>query len=189
MEKKIRAQAGGANYWDELATSYAELSGHSAELRFLQPNPLNGTVMNMLGAIYPYLQGLKNDTPEGELASFKDNFTAAVGTLQTADQKRKLAMVLGELQKFALKDDTYLSAILKGRTPEQAASNIIDESIFSDQKKFDKLMSKKPKRILKEAEKDPIMVMAQLLMPKFESCHQSISIYRTDEKSAGGKSS
>ena len=168
MEQKIRAAAPGKDHWSKLAKSYSELSGHVMELSFLQPNPMAGTVMNILYPLNEYITAAENETSEGEMNQMKENFLSVAGTLDNDDEKKRLTMALAMMKKYAQPNDTYVGEILGTRTPAQAAEYIIKESLLNDKDKLEKLFNKKPKKFLKQVDKDPIFNMAKMLPPKFQ---------------------
>ncbi len=177
MEQKIRSAAGTENdYWTPLIKSYEELSGHVMELNFLQPNPLYGTVMNMLYPLNEYIQKAESGADEGELNQMEENILSVAGTLNTPDEKEKLAMVLSLMTQYADPTDTYLNDIMGGRSPAAAAEYIISESLLNDKDKLEKLFSKKPKRFLKQVDKDPIFHMARILPPMY---NEAVSLFRS----------
>lgn len=54
MEKKIRANATGKTYWDDMAKYYVDLSKYGSELRFLAPSPMSGSTLSLLHTINQY---------------------------------------------------------------------------------------------------------------------------------------
>lgn len=175
MEQKIRAAAPGVDHWDKLAKSYAELSQNVMELNFLQPNPMAGTVMNIIHPMNEYLTALEKEGDESEIESMESNFISAAGSINTPEEKKALTRMLRYMMKYRGANDTYINDLFGSRNAEQAAEFVLSETLMNDKDKFEKLLDKKPKKVLKKLEKDPIFMMAKVLPPKFQS---AVNLFR-----------
>ncbi|HUR30446.1 MAG TPA: S46 family peptidase, partial [Saprospiraceae bacterium] len=124
MEQKIRANATGKTYWDDMQSYYNVLSKHGPELRFLAPGALSGKILPLMYTIHEY-QTLANDNYENptsaEFEALEKKMIELAPAVNDPKEITNLAMVLGELKKFAQADDQYIQTILDGKTPEAAA--------------------------------------------------------------------
>ena len=161
MEQKIRANATGKTYWDDMQNYYNVLSKHGPELRFLAPGALSGKILPLMYTIHEY-QTTANDNYENtELEGLEKKMIELAPAVNDPKEIRNLAMILGELKKFATADDQYIQTILNGRTPEVAAKEILKETVFADEKDLAKLLEKDSKKFLRK--KDPLLQAAVLL--------------------------
>ena len=166
MERMIRAKASSDEPWVKLTEYYDELSPRMGELQHLSPNPQwHGKTITLLHTLYQY-QMMASENPEDEqLGAMKDGILQAADGIDSEKERMLLGMVLGELKASADPGDDYIDEILDGRTPEVAANEIMDKTVFADQDKLAKLLDK-PKKAAKG--KDPLWEMAALLIPEFQ---------------------
>src|SRR5687768_14149491 len=155
MEQKIRANAAGKTYWDDMVVYYNTLSKHGPELRFLAPTSLSGNILPLMYTINEYSK-LAAENPESpELEGLEKKMMELAPAVNDPLEVRKFAMILGELQKFAGPEDDYIHTILDGRTPNAAAKAILTETVFASEKDLDKLLDKSTKKFLRK--KDPLV--------------------------------
>lgn len=168
VRQKSGAAASGNDYWKQLSESYQELNGHASENRFLANSPFGGSALQLAYATYSYID-LKSqeDASEGDLEAAKGQIQGLAESLSGPYQELYLSTLLTELKNNAEADDDYVREILKGRTPEVAAKEILAKTIFTDAKKMDKQLGKKAKKLQKS--KDPVIRMGQLFVPKFQA--------------------
>ncbi len=162
MEKKIRSKS-TADPWDKLTTDYNAMGPQVPELQFLDPRSSGSTV-----ALMHELHELKDKVASGEtegLEDLKSNIRTTSADMTSEDEPELLATVLRELKKFADPGDTYIDDILNGRSPEDAAADILKKTDFTNSNKVDKLMDKKPEKIVKD--NDIVMKMSDQLMPLY----------------------
>lgn len=165
MEQRIRKNAGDKKYWDEMVSFYNELSKYSSELRFLTPTPISSAALPYLYGVNQYYK-LASENPESpELEEMRKNLIDNVEVLQDPKAGSGLAMVLGELNKFAGPEDTYLKTVLDGRTPQETAAKLLHKSDFGSKKDLEKFLDKDVKKFLKT--KDPVVVMANNLYDEY----------------------
>jgi hypothetical protein len=188
MEEKIKANAKGKTYWDDMANYYVDLSKHGSELRFLAPSPMSGSALVMLHVIYEYNR-LAEENPESpELEGLEKKMMEMAPSLKDPKEVKTFGMVLGEVKKFAQTDDEYINSILDGRTPEVAAQEILSSTVFVDDKELAKLFDKDPKKFTKK--KDPLMEASALMVPEYNDAvkaFQSTGVARKqlEQKVAG----
>lgn len=161
MEQKIRANAAGKTYWDDMQSYYNVLSKHGPELRFLGPTQLSGSILPLMYTIHEYTVVAAENPESPDLAGLEKKMMELAPSVRDPKEVRSFAMVLGELQKFAKADDQYIRTILDGRTPEVAAKEILSETVFASEKDLDKLLDKSTKKFIRK--KDPLIHAAQLL--------------------------
>jgi peptidase S46-like protein len=165
MEKKIKANAKGKTYWDDMANYYVELSKHGSELRFLAPSPMSGTALSMLHVINEYKKLATENPDSPELEGLEKKLMEMAPALKDPKEIKTFGMVLSEVKKFAQADDEYINTILDGRTPEVAAKEILASTVFANEKDLDKLFDKDPKKFTKK--KDPLIEAASLMIPEY----------------------
>ena len=165
MEKKIKANAKGKTYWDDMANYYVELSKHGSELRFLAPSPMSGTALSMLHVINEYKKLATENPDSPELEGLEKKLMEMAPALKDPKEIKTFGMVLSEVKKFAQADDEYINTILDGRTPEVAAKEILASTVFANDKDLDKLFDKDPKKFTKK--KDPLIEAASLMIPEY----------------------
>ncbi|MDX1478651.1 MAG: S46 family peptidase [Saprospiraceae bacterium] len=165
MEQTIRAKASTQEYWDKLTDAYNMLGPNLPELQLLSNNPqFTGNTIALLHAVHQYEQVAEEDLDSDQLAQLKDAIISYASQLSTPEEMELLAVVLSELKQFADPGDAYIDEILEGRSPEVAAREILEETVFTDEKKLNKLFDK-PKKVIKH--KDEIFEMADELMPRY----------------------
>src|SRR4030095_1505891 len=138
MEEKIRANAPGKTYWDDMHNYYIVLSKYGSELRFLTPTPLSGGVLPLMYAINDYIEKAEKDPESPELEGMEKKMIEMASVVNDPKEVKSFAMVLRELQQFAQPDDEYIRTILDGRTPDVAAKEILSKSVFADEKDLTK---------------------------------------------------
>ncbi len=161
MEEKIRANAKGKTYWDDMANYYTTLSKYGSEIRFLAPGPYSGGVLPLMYAINDYVKLAESKPDSPELDGMEKKMLEMASVVNDPKEVKTFAMVLREVNQFAQPDDEYIRTILDGRTPEAAAKSILSETIFANEKDLTKLFDKNTKKFLHK--KDPLIVDAQLL--------------------------
>jgi len=166
MEQKIRANAAGKTYWDDMAKYYEPLSKAYSEVHFLSPTPLSGNILPLMYTINAYKEEATANPDSPELAGLEKKMTEMASSVTDPKEIAGFAMVLGELKKFSQPDDQYLADVLDGRKPDVAAKEILTESVFADKKDLEKLFDKKTKAFLKK--KDPLIEAAQLLGDEYD---------------------
>ncbi len=175
MEAKIKAKsksvASGNDYWDQLATEYKALHNHAAEINMLGPSPFGGNALISAHYVKRFQNALENGASESDLNTLKAQVKNTASELKDPFEVKILSGLLADLKKHASKDDKYIDEILGGETPEVAAKMILKKTKFSDEKKLDKLLNAKPKKLAKS--KDPIMKMANLILPKYQEAVQA----------------
>ncbi len=166
VKSKSKAVAQGDDYWKALAEEYGRIDGYFSENFLLAPNPMNGATLQLLHAIFGYTQAMDGGASEEELNGLREQIKSMTAGLQGPEEEILLALLLEELQAFALEDDKYIGEILDGRTPAAAAKEILGETKLTDEKKLEKLLEAKPEKFKKS--KDPIVQMALLLAPEYQ---------------------
>lgn len=161
MEEKIRANAKGKTYWDDMQKYYVTLSKYGPELRFLAPTPLSGKILPLMYAIHDYSELASQNPTNPELEGIEKKMTELSAAANDPEEIENLTMILSELQKFAKADDAYITTILKGRTPAVAAKEIITKSVFANEKDLSKLLDKDTKKFLKK--KDQLIETSEIL--------------------------
>ena len=166
IKSKSQAVKNGNDYWAEMASKYEPLGGYASEITLLPPNPMSGAALQLAFSAYTLIQAIEADESEEALNEIKQEIKTLAPSLNGPYEVKYLATLLGELKKYARPDDTYVNELLDGRTPEQAAKEMLADTRFANEKKLEKLLEGKPKK-LKES-KDPIIQMGQLLVPEFQ---------------------
>jgi hypothetical protein len=165
MEQKIRANASGKTYWDDMQKHYNVLSKYGPELRFLSPSPLSGNIIPLMHTIHEYSVLATEDPESSELEGLEKKMMEQASAVNDPKEIGNLAMVLGELKKFAKAEDTYIYAILDNRSPEEAAKAILTQTVFASEKDLSKLLDKKTKTFLRK--KDPLVHTSMVLVEEY----------------------
>ncbi len=148
MEKKIKTSASNKSYWDDMATYYAELSKHTAELMFIPPSSRSG-VKALMFEINDYSTKLAENPENPELDGMEKKLIASVSIVNDPKEIAEFSLLLTALKKYSQADDEYLTIILDGRTPDVAAKEILSKSVFANEKLLTKILNKNPKKFLK----------------------------------------
>lgn len=165
MEKMIREQSENQDAWNQLTEHYNKLSTNVAEMQLLSGNPqYQGKTMALLYTLFDYQKLAMTDPEDAQLEEMKTEILKVAPELNTPEEVMLLSTVLGELKQFADPGDIYIDEILDGRTPDDAAKEILASTVFSDDKKLAKLMEK-PKKAAKG--KDVLFKMAATLVPLY----------------------
>ncbi len=179
MEEHIRNHLsqdnGQENSWTEIEKIYEEISPFHPEITFLTPSPLNAQIVPLLHTLYDYSSSLSNGSTEEELGSLREQLRNSFETLSTEKEILNLTVVLSELKMMADPEDQYIRQILDGRTPETAATEILSESGLTQEKKLTKFLKSKPRQV--ERSKDPLMELANLLIPVYKTGNQKFDEY------------
>ncbi len=161
MEQKIRANASGKTYWDDMQSYYNVLSKHGPELRFLAPAPLSGQILPLMYTIHEFTTLASKNPESPELEGLEKKMMELAPAVNDPKEVKNLALILSELKKFAKADDQYIQTILDNRTPEAAAKSMLAETCFADEKDLNKLLDKSTKKFLRR--KDDFIKASQLL--------------------------
>ncbi|MCO6477007.1 MAG: S46 family peptidase, partial [Phaeodactylibacter sp.] len=149
VKSRSKAVAQGNDYWKALAEEYDRVDGYFSENFLLAPNPMNGATLQLVHAIFGYTQAMDGGASEEELNGLREQIKSMTAGLQGPEEEILLALLLEELQAFALEDDKYIGEILDGRTPAAAAKEILGETKLTDEKKLEKLLEAKPEKFKK----------------------------------------
>jgi hypothetical protein len=189
MEQKIRANASGKTYWDDMAKHYQVLNGYGPELQFLAPSPLSGRIIPLLHTINEFVNTANANPESPELEGLERKMSELADAVHDPAAAKGFAIVLEELNQFAQPGDTYIRTILDGRTPKAAASDILAKTVFADEKDLSKLLDKKTKKFLRK--KDPLIEAATLLGEEYKkavTAFQSTGqIRKTIEQNVAGE--
>lgn len=166
IKSQSKAVASGNDYWQSLDAEYDALEEWEAERFLLSPNPLNGQVLLTAHYFYKYVEAVEAGASEADLSALSGQVNNLAQGLSDPWEKNYLATLLNELQQFSDPGESYMKDLLKGRTPEVAAAEILDKTRFTDEKKLKKLLESKPKKLQKS--KDPIAQLANTLVPRYE---------------------
>ena len=170
MEQQIKAQSkavkAGNDYWAEIAEMYEPLKGYNAEITLLSPSPMNGTALQLAFNSFSLIQAMESGADEEALEEIRAEIRRLTSGLENPYEVKYLAALLNELQTFAQAEDSYITSLLDGRSPEKAAREILDETDFGKDKKLEKLLKMDLKKL--KASKDPIIQMGQLLVPEYQ---------------------
>ena len=165
MEEKIRANAKGKTYWDDMAKHYETLSKYSSELRFIAPSPMSGTVLTLMHSIAQYSTLAESNPESAELDGLEKKMLEMAPSIKDPKEVKMFAMVLGEVNKFAQADDEYIRTILDGRTPDVAAKEILASTVFADEKELAKIFEKDAKKFTKK--NDDLIEASNLMVAQY----------------------
>ncbi len=177
MEDKIKAEskalAEGNDYWAQLAGEYSRMVPYVSEGRVFAPTPLNGQAVISAHLFERYRQAVEGGAPEEEeLDGMKQQLMESASKLDEPFEKRYLTMVFQEMKKFAQNDDKYVSELLNGRSPEEAAMELFDKTKFNEPDRLEKLLNSKLKKLNKS--KDPIAKMGRIIADEFSTANQNL---------------
>ena len=170
MEKGVRMKSNETkheeDYWERLAAEMEGVEPFAAESTLLSPSPLGGSALITAHAVAAYRKAMKEGKPEEDLKALREQVMRFASDLNTPKEQKYLAMLLQELKEFAEPTDKYADKLLNGMSPESAAKYMLEKTKFANEGSLKKLLSSKPKRL--EKSKDPILVMANLLVPEYQ---------------------
>ena len=147
-----------ADPWEELAANAQEETQYFAEAFFLSPSPTRGKVVQLLPKIYDYRIALEQEEEEAAAAQRQD-IQQIWSDVDLQLETDLFAAVLEELDEHSRQD--YARQLLDGMDPKARAESIMEESLLlQDSTKFFK---RKPKRLAK----DPLVMLANELVPRF----------------------
>jgi len=185
IKARSKAVSQGNDYWKSLAEEYSRIGGYRSENFFLAPNPMNGAAMQLAFAAYSLVQAAESGASEEELAAVKNEIRNLAPGLAGPYEEKTLALLLEELQAFALPDDAYITELLAGRAPAAAAREILRETEFAVEKKLEKLLEAKAGKLKKS--KDPIIRMGLLLVPEYQESEQAFLAGAAAREALAGK--
>ncbi|MGB3776906.1 MAG: S46 family peptidase [Tunicatimonas sp.] len=144
--------------WNELEANAEEETQYFAEAFFLSPSPTRGKIIQLLPKVYDYRIALEQDEEEAAAAQRQD-IQQILSTLDPQLETDMFAAVLEELDEHSRQD--YARQLLDGTDPKARAESIMEESLLlKDSAKFFK---RKPKKLAK----DPLVSLANELVPRF----------------------
>ncbi|MCB0560472.1 MAG: S46 family peptidase [Lewinellaceae bacterium] len=185
IKAKSKAVAQGNDFWKALAEDYQHIGSYKSENFLLAPNPMNGVALQLAYATYGYSQALEAEAPEEELNGLRAEIKTLAASLNEPYEEKLLALLLEELQSFALPGDDYIGQVLKGRTPAVAAREILAETQFGDEKQLEKLLDAKAKKFSKS--KDPIIRLGSLFVPEYEESQLAFQTGSASRQALAGK--
>jgi len=169
MENYIRRKvtdAGGEDYWEQLAREYRKISPEMMEVLLLGPQSGNSGTVLMAYALDAYLEALEDEEADtSELRHFREMLPRIAESLSSGEEKTNLTNLLVFMERYADDDDDYVAAILDGDTPEQAAERILKETLFTREKKMERFLKWDAEKIRKKD--DPVILMAMTLVPEY----------------------
>lgn len=170
MERQVRLKSNETkkteDYWERLAAEMESMEDFAAENTLLAPSPLGGAALLTAHAVAAYRKALKDEKSEEDLKVLREQVMRYAKDLNTPMEQKYLAMLLKELKDFADENDTYVDKLLNGMTPESAAKYMLEKTKFANSNSLEKLLKSKPKRL--EKSNDPILEMANLLVPEYQ---------------------
>ena len=169
MEKQIRAKSqavkDGNDYWKQMEEVYDPLEETSVERMVLRPTPFSGSVVQLAHNFASYRDAVEEGKSQEDLDALKDQVKQTAAKLGDDYEVEFLASLLDELQRYADPGEDYFKQFLNGKSPTVAAKSILEETLFKNEKKTDKLLDGKLKKMQKS--NDPIIRMANVLVPKY----------------------
>jgi hypothetical protein len=144
--------------------------------------------MPLMFTINEYHKTASANPESPELEGMQNKLSELASAVNDPKEVKNLAMVLGEVKKFAQADDQYINTVLDGRTPDAAAKEILAKTIFADEKDLNKLLDKSTKKFLRK--KDPLIEASELLAEEYlkaVTAYQSTGVVRKqlEQKVAG----
>jgi len=169
MESKIRMAStkdGSRDYWAELEALYEPLQDEAMEVTLLSPGRLGGNTVVAAHVAHRYKSALEEGASEEELAAMKGQVMQIGQMLQDPYEQQRLTNLLTMASEFADADDTYVSELLAGQSPAEAANRILEGTAFGNPEELEKLLGK-DKKVTKS--KDPILQMGDLIVPAYQN--------------------
>lgn len=166
MENSIRSKTSDQSPWTNLESEYAKLQKHSAAITLLGPGGIKGNALNLMFAANEYENALASgEATEEQLTEMRDGINKLAEGLNSEKELKYLSTLLSEIQMFKHADNDFATPLLQGRSPKMAAKAMLNESWFSDDKKREKLLGLKAKKLIKCD--DPILEAARVVVPKY----------------------
>jgi len=166
VKSKSEAVKNGNDYWKDLGGEMDALKPYAMENRVLAPSQLSGSALVTAHFIARFKEAKENGASEEDQNALKAQIKQFAGSLTDPVQEKYLAAVLSEMKQYKSKDDKYVNRILDGRSPEKAAKEILEKTKFTDEKKLNKLLNGKVKKLGKS--NDPILELANVAIPKYK---------------------
>jgi hypothetical protein len=155
VKSKSTAVKNGNDYWKELGNEIDALKPYAMENRLLAPSQLAGSAMLLAHFTSRYRETKENGGSQEDLDALKEQIMTMAKKLNDPVEEKYLSALLGELKKYAKKDDKYVGKILSNDSPEVAARRILEKTKFTNEKKLAKLLDGKTKKL--EKNRDPIL--------------------------------
>ena len=172
VKSKSTAVKNGNDYWKELANEMKAMEPYAMESRVLAPSQLSGAAMLLAHYTARFREAKENGGSAEDLEALKTQITTTAKKLEDPVEEKYLATLLAEMKQYAKKDDKYVGKILDKRSPEVAAKEIIEDTKFTNEKKLNKLLDGKTKKL--EKNRDPILEMANVLVPAYKTAAEKI---------------
>lgn len=173
MRKEYLLRPGAVDYWEQMDGYYTSMKNDASEVQVLRPSSFSGDILMLLFHIDGFLDALKKEKPEGELEEMKQDLVTAARSVSDPVQKEYLRVIFNELKTFAGPGDDYLDRILDGRTPEEAAEEILSKTVFTDTIKLVKFLDRRLKRI--DNGKEPLVELSQELVPEYVKAYSTMA--------------
>lgn len=185
VKSQSKAIAAGKDYWQQLDTEFDVLEEWEAERFLLSPNPLGGKAMLAAHYFKKYVESVEAEASEADLSALSGQLSILAQGLSDPWERKYLATLLKELQQFSDPGESYMSDLLKGRSPDVAAKEMLEDTRFTNEKKLEKLLEGKPKKLKKS--KDPIAQLANTLVPRYEEASGKFSASKAKRTELEGK--
>jgi len=172
MEKRIKSESEGLNYWSELEKEYDKLIPHSWAISHLGPTSFRGQSFLMMHKLVQ-LQDLMNadDRNEEDIEGLKAEITEMAADLDTERERKLLNLLLNEIKTDIYPGDNTLSRVLDGKSIESYLEFLFKKSnLLASKEEAMKCLSK-DKNITKS--KDPLIKAADVLVSRYREAAEA----------------
>lgn len=173
IKSRSNAVKNGKDYWQQISDAYRPLYNDAAEVTILAPGASASEALLLMHYLNAYLSAKAQGMTTGRVEQFRTEIKKLAADLDDPIQVQLFANTLMELQQFASPEDDYIKQLLDGRTPQDAARSILDQTEFADAKQIDSLLNMSPQALAQE--NDPLLQAAQLLLPAYQQAAQKFS--------------
>lgn len=176
-DAKTKAGGNSTTTWTDIAANVAQLRTLFNDANYLAPNErASGELLAFAGILVQYNELLVNRPQDAERA--RALVTAPKLKNRTLEEAY-LAAYLSEAQAGLGNDDPYVKAALNGKTPKEAAANLLKTTRLTDPA-FVSELTTRPNAI--SAANDPLLNLARIGFPRYlQAARQARQISQRQE--------
>ncbi len=172
IENQVRKDYKGEDYWLELENIYKKLAPHSWALDILSPNPMKGSTMMLVNALYKYEEALKKGAKQYELDDIKDQISGLTKSVGTEDDIFYLTLMVELLERHIYEGNTIMKELMQGDSPSDYVKKLMNNSLFFKGDEWKKYFDLKADDFYKA--NDMLLLMSRALVPEY---HKAVKIF------------
>jgi len=165
MEKYIRSQKPGLDYWEQMSKEYEQLIPVTWASTHLRPSALRGSVLTAMHLLYNFENAIEEEVPADQVEEARNQILELLQETNSPREQRLFTLLINELKADVYPGDDTIDQILEGKTADQFVNELFENSVFFNKKRTEKLLAK-PKNLAQS--EDVLIRTARVLIPKYQ---------------------